>query len=173
MTTHLISGYWVFDPAIDLPVQPEILESVGPVSIERTGTKYGLGDSWAADAWAIRCMGRCYGRNGEWDFEPQPSSRTDEWLAVYRWTLDEAMEALGIIEEADKLVAAKIAEADDNYRDKYEEILIPSAVVGQPPEVKDAWATFFDVWREGDRVVFEVGEGVTWSCPADQEVRIR
>lgn len=31
------------------------------------------------------------GADGEWDFEPRPSSRTDEWLASHRFDLDTAL----------------------------------------------------------------------------------
>lgn len=46
-------------------------------------------DSWAVlDGYGRRS----YGRDGEWDFEPSPSNRTDEWKVNHRWTLDEAVE---------------------------------------------------------------------------------
>jgi hypothetical protein len=40
--------------------------------------------------WAIRELGMCYGKGGRWSYEPQPSSRTDEWLKVYRFATKEA-----------------------------------------------------------------------------------
>jgi hypothetical protein len=55
--------------------------SVFAVTVENTGT---------GDVWALRNMGRCYGRDGVWDDEPQPSSRTDEWLAKHRYGFEEA-----------------------------------------------------------------------------------
>lgn len=50
------------------------------VTVENTGD----------DMWAIRNGSRCLDRNLEWDHEPRPSSRTDEWLAQHRFTLPEA-----------------------------------------------------------------------------------
>lgn len=41
--------------------------------------------------WAAYRHGHCLGRDGEWDFERTPSSRTDEWLAEYRFPLAEAL----------------------------------------------------------------------------------
>ena len=41
--------------------------------------------------WAVRRMGRCLDARGEWDWEPQPSSRTDEWIATHRHDLDTAL----------------------------------------------------------------------------------
>lgn len=41
----------------------------------------------APDLWAVAWMGRCLGADGEWDYEPIPSSRTDEWLAEHRFDL--------------------------------------------------------------------------------------
>ena len=45
------------------------------------------------DRWAIRdTFGRCLDRRGNWDHEPNPSSRTDEWKRRYRHSLDEAIQ---------------------------------------------------------------------------------
>lgn len=43
--------------------------------------------------WAIVHGGRwCLSRSGEWDYEMQPSSREDDWLATHRWELSEALD---------------------------------------------------------------------------------
>lgn len=35
--------------------------------------------------WAV-CSGRdCLGSDGEWEFEPSPSNRDDDWLATHRF----------------------------------------------------------------------------------------
>jgi hypothetical protein len=41
--------------------------------------------------WAVRRMGRCLGSEGEWDYEPLPSSREDDWLATHRFDLETAL----------------------------------------------------------------------------------
>lgn len=41
--------------------------------------------------WAIRWMNRCLGSDGEWDYEPLPSSREDDWLATHRFDLETAL----------------------------------------------------------------------------------
>lgn len=42
-------------------------------------------------AWAVvRPSGFVLSREGTWDFEPQPSSRTDEWIAANRFRYHEA-----------------------------------------------------------------------------------
>jgi hypothetical protein len=50
-----------------------------PVRIDRVkgfdGTRY-----------AIRQGGACMNAQGDWEWEPIPSSRTDEWLAEFRFT---------------------------------------------------------------------------------------
>lgn len=43
--------------------------------------------------WAVTRHGNCLSRSGEWDYESMPSSRTDDWLAEFRFTYDEAIEA--------------------------------------------------------------------------------
>lgn len=41
--------------------------------------------------WAVRHMGNCLNKGGEWEYEPQPSSRDDAFLARCRF--DTAMQA--------------------------------------------------------------------------------
>lgn len=41
--------------------------------------------------WAVLRRSFCLGRDGEWDYEMKPSSRTDEWLADHRFTDVEAL----------------------------------------------------------------------------------
>ena len=42
-------------------------------------------------SWAVCWRGRCADKHGEWDYEPRPSSRTDEWIASHRFSVDEAL----------------------------------------------------------------------------------
>lgn len=42
--------------------------------------------------WAVRNMGNCLDKQGEWEHEPRPSSRSDEWLNTVRW--DDESEAI-------------------------------------------------------------------------------
>ena len=41
------------------------------------------------DTWAIRAIGECYSRNGEWLYEPSPSSREDDFIAATRYKFTE------------------------------------------------------------------------------------
>lgn len=42
--------------------------------------------------WAVRWLGNCLDHDGEWELEPQPSSRDDEFYARCRFdTLEEAV----------------------------------------------------------------------------------
>lgn len=43
------------------------------------------------DTWAVRHLSYCLNASGEWEFEPIPSSRDDDFLARTRWTRDEAI----------------------------------------------------------------------------------
>lgn len=36
--------------------------------------------------WAVRWQGRCLDHAGDWDYEPQPSSREDNWLDAHRFS---------------------------------------------------------------------------------------
>jgi hypothetical protein len=42
--------------------------------------------------WGICFMGRCLGISGEWDREPIPSSRDDDWLEDHRFPLAAALD---------------------------------------------------------------------------------
>jgi hypothetical protein len=56
-------------------------------------------DMWAVTVeyrgmgrWAVLgSAGRCLSAGGEWDWEPRPSSRDDDWLAGHRFALDDAL----------------------------------------------------------------------------------
>ena len=45
--------------------------------------------------WAVTYMGYCLSKNRVWEYEPNPSSRTDEFLANTRFSLDEALTLIG------------------------------------------------------------------------------
>ncbi|MFY1686444.1 hypothetical protein [Plantactinospora sp. WMMB782] len=42
--------------------------------------------------WAVVRNRWCLGADGEWEFEPIPSERTDEWIAAHRFPLEQALE---------------------------------------------------------------------------------
>lgn len=67
-------------------MSPEPPDNIPPVTIcrvrGRTGVRY-----------AIRQAGACMDANGEWEIEPIPSSRTDEWLDRFRYDTLEAAKA--------------------------------------------------------------------------------
>lgn len=47
--------------------------------------------AWRGEnSWAVLWLSYCYDADGGRELEPQPSSRTDEWLATHRFTYDEA-----------------------------------------------------------------------------------
>lgn len=44
------------------------------------------------ELWAVLMRSWCLSKSGEWDHEPLPSSREDDWLAEHRFDFDTAME---------------------------------------------------------------------------------
>jgi hypothetical protein len=47
--------------------------------------------------WAVRRMGECLNKQGEWEYEPMPSSRDDEFLSRCRFdSVEEAFAACGL-----------------------------------------------------------------------------
>jgi len=43
------------------------------------------------DLWAVCRMGQCLGTDGQWDYEPRPSGREDDWLKTHCFDLDTAL----------------------------------------------------------------------------------
>jgi hypothetical protein len=41
--------------------------------------------------WAVRLRSSCLSVDGDWDYEPLPSSREDEWLDRHRFDLETAL----------------------------------------------------------------------------------
>lgn len=60
---------------------PSINSPVYDVTVERR----------APGRWAVCRLSRCLGADGVWDYEPNPSSREDDWLAAHRFDLDTAL----------------------------------------------------------------------------------
>ncbi len=56
------------------------------------------------DTWAVRWLGRCLNSDGRWEFEPQPSSRTDDFLARTRWSRNEALRRAAALPDDPRLV---------------------------------------------------------------------
>jgi hypothetical protein len=60
--------------------------------------------------WAVLKRGYCLGTDGEWDYEPSPSGRDDDWLSGHRF--DEAT-ALALAErEAPRVTVNGFSVAD-------------------------------------------------------------
>lgn len=49
--------------------------------------------SWRGpgDVWAVTRMSQCLSSTGEWDYEPSPSNREDDWKETHRFPLDQAL----------------------------------------------------------------------------------
>lgn len=43
------------------------------------------------DVYAVTRHRQCLAADGTWDYEPQPSSRTDEWIASHRFPYEQAV----------------------------------------------------------------------------------
>ncbi|WP_331756336.1 hypothetical protein OHA04_45485 (plasmid) [Streptomyces sp. NBC_01590] len=65
------------------------------------------------DQWAVCHFGECLGTDGQWDWEPFPSTRQDDWLKSHRFDLDTA---LAIAKKAAPHVVVNGHTAADAYR---------------------------------------------------------
>lgn len=61
-------------------------ELPGSITVERLGQRDG------SFLWAVRSGGNCLGKDGHWEHEPMPSSRTAQWLQAHRF--DTALQAI-------------------------------------------------------------------------------
>lgn len=43
------------------------------------------------ETYAVARHRMCLGTDGEWDYEPSPSNRDDDWIAAHRFSHDEAL----------------------------------------------------------------------------------
>lgn len=74
-------------------------------------TAYAVTVAWrGGETYAVMHMRWCLGADGMWDHEPNPSSRTDEWIATHRFTYDEAYRRA--IEVAPTIVVNGVAARD-------------------------------------------------------------
>ena len=53
------------------------------------------------DLWAVMASGNRLSKDLQWDYEPLPSSRTQEWIDNHSFTFPEARELLERIESGD------------------------------------------------------------------------
>lgn len=67
-----------------VPVSADLSTVRTPLRVERRG-------SYADDLWIIAQHGQVWTRDTGWDYDVQPSSRTEMFNARTLWTLDEAM----------------------------------------------------------------------------------
>lgn len=52
---------------------------------------YAITVQWrGGETYAVVRGGFALGADGEWDYEPSPSNRDDEWIATHRFTYDRA-----------------------------------------------------------------------------------
>jgi hypothetical protein len=71
---------------------PEMTEGADMLAASEADT-WSLTVAWRGfGKWAVTNGGRtCLGSDGEWDWEPLPSSREDDWLAAHRFDLEIAL----------------------------------------------------------------------------------
>jgi len=65
------------------------------------------------DRWAVLDSPFCLGEDGDWEYEPQPSNRDDDWLDAHRFDLDTA---LGLAKEAAPYLVVNGRSALEVYR---------------------------------------------------------
>lgn len=80
----IVSGYAIQPPGDDDAMH---------VEIARVGEIIDGVFDFDADVWAIRYMQRCLNRDGFWEWEPLPSSRSAAFKTRTRWTCKDALRA--------------------------------------------------------------------------------
>lgn len=79
-------------PVYVRPTHYEVTAWPGPMDgVNRS--HYVLWVEWrGGDNWCVKDMFRCYRADGTTEYEPQPSSREDDFIARTRFPLEEALE---------------------------------------------------------------------------------
>ena len=62
------------------------------------------------DTWAVRWLGQCLNRKGEWEYEPQPSSRTKGFFKRCRFTQADALARAARVVEGLRFNGGTLAE---------------------------------------------------------------
>lgn len=66
--------------------------SAVPEGLCMDGYAWDVTVEWRSEGlWAVKHHSYCADANGDWDYEPSPSNRTDEWKATHRFPLEEAL----------------------------------------------------------------------------------
>ncbi len=77
-----------------------LIRKIDGVEVHPNVTQYLFGDphgdhfriektDWGKDLWAIRKNGYCHNSNRKWEYEPNPSSRTEDYLSRTRFSLED------------------------------------------------------------------------------------
>lgn len=78
---------------------PDITHATAPAERLAMATQFKVGEIYGTEVlidlrggglWAVTCSPDCLTSDGKWVVEPRPSSRSDDFLADTRFTLDEA-----------------------------------------------------------------------------------
>jgi len=90
MSTHSLT---IMPVKFEVYSEPEIQTRLGrgQVFIECTDQREHDPVDWK---WAVRKLGACLNHDGEWEYEPMPSSRDDAFLHRCRFTLAAAEDAV-------------------------------------------------------------------------------
>lgn len=85
--------------------------NISPVTFDRMSSPF-----YGGEKWAVRRNSSCLARDGEWEYEPIPSSRDDEFYARCRF--DSLADALAAVERANnRITDAGPVTQDETRRD--------------------------------------------------------
>ena len=101
MTTIKVSAYTVYPTGYDDATFAD--KYLWTITVEATGN--GL--------WAVRKRGiQCLNREDDWQYEPTPSNRDDEFLEQCRFTEEDALRRAEAVVDRIRINGSTIAEAD-------------------------------------------------------------
>ena len=86
-----LSGVYARPSSYDVSVFPDEMRENPATALDADTWKITV-DWRGRGTWAVCHLGRCLGTDGEWDYEPRPSSREDDWLAGHRVPLEAALD---------------------------------------------------------------------------------
>jgi hypothetical protein len=86
-----LSGVYARPSGYDVSVFPDAMREHFSSALDASTWKITV-EARGPGTWGVCFMGRCLGISGEWDREPIPSSRDDQWLEDHRFPLATALD---------------------------------------------------------------------------------
>lgn len=81
----------LIDPTVRIQTTQYTISCIPEANIDRHAFEL-MVEYRGNQRWAVVWHGMCLSKDGQWDYEPSPSSREDDWLGERRFTEQKALQ---------------------------------------------------------------------------------